>query len=615
MLKGTCNICCDNYNKSTREKICCGYCDFDACRTCCETYILSENIPKCMNTTCAKEWSRKFIREKFTNVFINTKFKSHLEELLFDQEKALLPATQPIIEEKIRKDNIKKEMAIIDNLIQDLYGQKRQLERNLYTNQIDTSSKKVSNYVRACSSEGCRGFLSSQWKCGICEQWTCPECHELKGLNRDCEHTCNPELVETAKLLEKDTKSCPKCQTKIFKIDGCFSKDTPILMWDLTTKMSQDIIVGDILIGDDGEKRIVQNLVTGQDEMYEIRQNNGMNYVVNSKHTLVLKDNNNDIKLIITDDYLLLDNLARSNLFGYKIINSEILKTSIEVIPVGKGTYYGWSVDRNNRFLLPDFTVVKNCDQMWCTQCHTAFSWKTGAIQTNIHNPHYYEWQRKNGGLARAAGDVECGQELNHNTLNHIKDAIKRGKHIRFVKPFGINSIITSLSDSDKDELIKRYDWNMPNHSFTNEVYNLQEIVRRTIHNERVELPQFRTLYLEKNQELRVNYLLNEIDEETFKILIQRNDKKHRKNNEISQVIQVSITAVTDIVFRIIDNFKNSVCGEDKFDELMSEFNGVREYCNEIFKDISFAYDCVQYNFNDDFVLRTITKEKKNKKG
>ena len=86
MSKEPCNICCDNYNKSTREKICCGYCDFAACRSCCETYILSETIPKCMNTTCAKEWSRKFIRENFTNVFINTKFKNHLEEILFDQE-------------------------------------------------------------------------------------------------------------------------------------------------------------------------------------------------------------------------------------------------------------------------------------------------------------------------------------------------------------------------------------------------------------------------------------------------------------------------------------------------------------------------------------------------
>jgi hypothetical protein len=59
-------------------------------------------------------------------------------------------------------------MAVLDDLIQDLYVQKRQLERNLYTNQIDTSSKKVSNYVRACSASDCRGFLSTQWKCGIC---------------------------------------------------------------------------------------------------------------------------------------------------------------------------------------------------------------------------------------------------------------------------------------------------------------------------------------------------------------------------------------------------------------------------------------------------------------
>ena len=33
---------------------------------------------------------------------------------------------------------------------------------------------------------------------------------------------------------------------------------------------------------------------------------------------------------------------------------------------------------------------------MWCTQCHTAFSWKSGQIQTRVHNPHYYEWLREN---------------------------------------------------------------------------------------------------------------------------------------------------------------------------------------------------------------------------
>ena len=53
--------------------------------------------------------------------------------------------------------------------------------------------------------------------------------------------------------------------------------------------MSQDIAVGDELVGDDGEKRTVLDTTIGQDMMYEVKQKNGMTYVVNSKHTLLLK--------------------------------------------------------------------------------------------------------------------------------------------------------------------------------------------------------------------------------------------------------------------------------------------------------------------------------------
>ena len=82
----TCNICCDTYNVSSRAKIECYYCNFGACRTCCETYVLSESLPKCLNSKCGKEWSRKFIREKFTSVFVNKKFKKHMEDILYEQE-------------------------------------------------------------------------------------------------------------------------------------------------------------------------------------------------------------------------------------------------------------------------------------------------------------------------------------------------------------------------------------------------------------------------------------------------------------------------------------------------------------------------------------------------
>ena len=76
-------------------------------------------------------------------------------------------------------------------------------------------------FIKACPSENCRGFLSNQWKCGICEQWTCPDCHEIKGPNRDTPHVCDENAKATAALLADDTKSCPSCGVNIYKIEGC----------------------------------------------------------------------------------------------------------------------------------------------------------------------------------------------------------------------------------------------------------------------------------------------------------------------------------------------------------------------------------------------------------
>lgn len=76
-------------------------------------------------------------------------------------------------------------------------------------------------FIRPCPGPDCRGFLSTAWKCGICNCWTCPDCHEFKGENRTTEHTCTPENVATAALITRESKACPKCGVRISKIDGC----------------------------------------------------------------------------------------------------------------------------------------------------------------------------------------------------------------------------------------------------------------------------------------------------------------------------------------------------------------------------------------------------------
>lgn len=480
MENNTCNICCDNYNKSTRSKVCCAYCDFAACRTCCETYILSENIPKCMNTSCAKEWSRKFIRNNFTNVFINKKFKEHMEDILFDKERSLLPATQNIVEEQIRKEKIIKEIQEIEENMRKLHLNKRVLEAKMYNERATVSKTENSyKYMRSCPADGCRGFLNTNWKCGICEKVTCSKCHELietcssssssnikiydDGTSADADdgHKCDPNLVETAKALDKETKPCPKCHTKIYKISGC--------------------------------------------------------------------------------------------------------------------------------------------DQMWCTICHTAFSWKTGNLEQNIHNPHYYEWQRKNGGLARAVGDMECGNELNNMTMEIIYNYVKTNHVDTLCR---LTSVPSSLHSTSSNNMIKRY-------TYEPCINRLETIIRNTIHLVRVDLPRFNVDFVRANQDLRVKYLRNFISEDDFKTKIQQNDKKHRKFNEISQVIQLLNTAVTDIVFRVIDYLKkNNKC--NNLDTFIDEFSAIVKYCNELLADISSTYKCVNYEF-DEFSFKLLSvKEIKN---
>ena len=69
----------------------------------------------------------------------------------------------------------------------------------------------------------------------------------------------------------------------------CHAKDTPILMYDGTIKMVQDVLVGDCLMGDNSTPRKVLSLATGRDQMYDIIPMKGEKYTVNSEHILCLK--------------------------------------------------------------------------------------------------------------------------------------------------------------------------------------------------------------------------------------------------------------------------------------------------------------------------------------
>lgn len=69
----------------------------------------------------------------------------------------------------------------------------------------------------------------------------------------------------------------------------CLGKDTPVLMFDGTIKMVQDVVVGDLLMGPDSSPRTVLSTCVGRSPLYRVTPVKGEPYVVNDAHILSLK--------------------------------------------------------------------------------------------------------------------------------------------------------------------------------------------------------------------------------------------------------------------------------------------------------------------------------------
>lgn len=418
-----CAICVEPFSAQKRKQITCEYCDFEACKQCMEKYILIETAPKCMNQNCNRPWTNKFIANHFAHNFITGKLKTHKENVLFDKERALLPATQPIVENMIAAEKLDAE-------ITEEYKKIREIERRITSKRIErnrllnkTANPDRAKFIKACPDERCRGFLSSQWKCGICNNFFCPDCHENKGPQRDIPHECDEELKATIALLSNDTKSCPNCGTGISKIDGC--------------------------------------------------------------------------------------------------------------------------------------------DQMWCPDCHTAFSWRTGRIETNIHNPHYYEYMRRTGGQIPANhNEVQCGREID----NYFARGLER-----------------RLSISPYTSRFR---------------YFVRNTCRMIIHYRLTYVNRFRVDDVLNNQDLRIRYLRNLIDENEFKSILQKNDKKNSKKRDIYLVYIMFINTTTDILYRFCDVITNmnlmNIDEEGVMDlmNILDEIKHIVKYSNECLQDIENTYKC-----------------------
>ena len=240
----------------------------------------------------------------------------------------------------------------------------------------------------------------------------------------------------------------------------CLGKDTPVMMFDGTIKLVQDVKVGDLLLGDDSTPRRVLSLCTGREPLYRVKQKYGDDYIVNESHILSLKRTRKwsgdksaeKIVDVSVRDYLGASKYYRHIRKGYKV-PVDLGNEKVPFDPYFLGLWLGDGISSDLQISVGekddeivsylqslcdeiDLELVKYPDEreksdiyalrlykgihrpawsLWAHENHLKKHFKRLELFNNKHIPNVFKWSSRDNRLRLLAGFIDSDGEVRHN--------------------------------------------------------------------------------------------------------------------------------------------------------------------------------------------------------
>jgi len=518
-----CSICCEKFSKLARCRIECGFCPkdttFKACSACVKRYLTetSKNA-HCMN--CKHAWNRVMLYSILPKKFINETYRKHRQNILEEREKSMMPATQPFVElENMRIESREKNRELekyrYDNIhgvyhTNALYYSNTFLEKKIYCVRKEHELEIFAKKIRD-KEKSLKIKNSTNDKTNFVRQ--CP--------SNDCKGFLNSSW--TCGLCK--AKVCSKCH----EIKYYFTNDS-FCVFEKNKQIKieeQEEIEEDEIEEDEIEEEEEENKKEEEEE--ENKKEENTTQEKKSKHIC-------DPNMIET---------------------AKLLNKDSKPCPTCGSFIF----------------KIEGCDQMFCTQCHTGFSWLTGNIEKgNIHNPHYFEYLREqaNGGeIPRNPLDNPCGELGVLNGIAFTNDML------RYIigKMRGRPLIVLTNNQYKSPGMIFSEEIALCNH--------ISDPVNRCI------LTQEENI--DGNRDLRIEFMMNKISDEVYKQSLQLREKRMEKVQEYDMIYRTYVMAARDIILNCI-NLDEIM--EDNIIDMWFQLQKLREYVNECFRKLKPIFNC-----------------------
>jgi hypothetical protein len=460
---------------------------------------------------CNKPWTREHQNALLKPIFVNGELKKHLEQVMFDRERAQFPETMSRIEDIRLSQLLSHERTILFSEIDVLKAR-----RHLETTKIQ-------------------------------------EAHTLKSVVTRAQKM-HPEM--TKEMLEARIEECEKERDRLFRNHLLKTRRLAYINRLLTIPLAERRAAIDHQIDGADPEEIIHTLNTmgGATKRNFVRACpiESCRGFLSTQWKCGLCETNTCPTCHVPKDS------AEHTCNPDDVATAELLAKDTRPCPkCGTGIF-----------------KIDGCDQMWCIECHSAFSWKTGRLETgNVHNPHFFEYQRRIGVNMRNAMDLPCGElpEHYHGVLYNLVGRVFPNEYQRYSKKR--DPIEMEIRDKTSDAAM-----------------SLPYFVELQTRYRQDEIPD--------NQDLRVKYLTEEIDEAQFRSSLFRDAKKFNVEREMGQVIQTVVFAMTDILNRLIE-YLNSHTEENTIPHtavpsmmlsIISEVGPLMDYANECLAKI-----CIEY--------------------